>query len=118
MNMANEFKPTVGKQISKSDAIKWIEKYDKERKKDTKSVFFGRDAILAALSQEGSAGISFFFARKYDDGQKKDIDDLVMVATKEDGTLLWTDNAPTTTMDSTGSNTYDNAVACPPYCPK
>jgi hypothetical protein len=116
--MANEFKPNVGKQISKADAVKAIDKFDKERKKDTKSVFFGRDAILALLSLPGSTGISFFFSRKFDDGQKKDIDDLVMVATSEDGTLLWTDNAAKTTLDPTGSNTYDVSITCPPYCPK
>lgn len=109
--MANEFKPSVGKQVSKADAKKWIEKFDKERKKDTKSVFFGRDAILATLSLPGCTGISFLFARK-------DVDDLVMVGTTEDGTLLWTDNPPKETLDSTGSNTFDFATTCPPYCPK
>jgi hypothetical protein len=116
--MANEFKANVGKQVAKADAVKWIEKFDKERKKDTKSVFFGREAILAVLSLPNCTGISFMFSRKYDDGQKKDVDDLVMVGTTEDGTLLWNDNAPKPTLDATGSNTYDFSVTCPPYCPK
>ena len=116
--MANEIKPNVGKQVSKADAQKWIDKYDKERKKDTKSVFFGREAIEAVLALPGCSGISFFFSRKYDEGQKKDIDDLVMVGTAEDGTLLWTDNSPSASNDGGGSNAYDLSVVCPPYCPK
>jgi hypothetical protein len=115
--MANDFKPTVGHQVPKADAVKWIDKFDKERKKDTKSVFFGRDAIEAILSDTRATGISFFFVRKYDDKQKKDIDDIVMVGTMEDGTLLWTNDAPVNTMDS-GSQTYDGGATCPPYCPK
>lgn len=116
--MAGEFKPSVGGQISKSTAKEWIDKFDKERKKDTKSVFFGRDVLLRILSEDGSAGISFFFARKFDDGQKKDVDTLVLVATKEDGTLLWTDSAPESGTAKTGSQTYDGGTGCPPYCPK
>jgi hypothetical protein len=115
--MANEFKPDVGKQVAKADAQKWIEKFKTDRKKDTDSVFFGRDALLAILSLPGCTGISFLFARKFDDKQQKDIDDLVMVGTTEAGKLLWTDNPPATTLDASGSNTYDKSVTCPPYCP-
>src|SRR5687767_13373002 len=115
--MANEFKKNVGAPISKSVAEEWIAKYDKERKKDTKSVFFGRDAIQAILSDTRVTGISFFFARKFDDGQKKDLDSIVMVGTTEDGTLLWSPDA-----SNTGSGplmtSYDDAYTCPPYCPK
>jgi hypothetical protein len=119
MIMANEFKPTVGNPISKADAEKWIEKFDKERKKDTKSVFYGRNAIEAILSDTRASGISFFFVRKYDDKAKKDIDDIVMVGTMEDGTLLW--DGPTTQMRTANgggtSQTYDGSSTCPPYCP-
>ena len=120
--MADEFKPNVGKQILKSEAIKWKDKYAKDRKKDTESVFFGRDALLSILSQSGCAGISFIFVRKKKDESSTDEsdnnykDDLVMVGTTEAGKLLWTDNPPTLEATS-GSNTYDKSVTCPPYCP-
>jgi hypothetical protein len=122
--MAGGFKPDIGKQIAKSEAIKWKDKYEKDRKKDTESVFFGRDAILAILSS-GCAGISFIFVRKKkdessgDETDKNYKDDLVMVGTTEDGVLLWNDNPPTTSATSltAGSNTYDQSHTCPPYCP-
>ena len=109
--MANDFKPSVGTQISKVEAKKQIEKFDKERKKDTTSVFFGREAIEATLRIPGCAGISFFFSRK-------DVDDMVMVGTKEDGTLLWTDAPPIESAKDGGSQTFNVAITCPPYCPK
>lgn len=116
--MANEFKRTVGSQVSKADAKKWIEKFDKERKKDTKSVFYGRDAIEAILSDETVTGISFMFCRK-PNGKGIDADDLVLVGTREDGTLVWNDNAPAeiNSLDA-GSATYDKSAQCPPYCPQ
>jgi hypothetical protein len=117
--MANEFKKNVGAQVSKQDALKWIEKFDKERKKDTKSVFYGREAIEAILADPTVTGISFFFARK-SNGNGKDYDDLVLVGTREDGTLVWNDNAPAQTLgtSSSGSNTYETGYPCPPYCAK
>jgi hypothetical protein len=69
------------------------------------------DAILA---DPRATGVSVFFARKTSDG--KDADDIVLVGTTEDGTLLWTDGDVSAT--STTSTTYDNGYSCPPYCPK
>src|SRR5687768_13530364 len=116
MIMANEFKPNVGAKVPKADAEKWIEKFDKERKKDTRSVFFGRDVILSILAEDTTAGISFFFARKEDSISKKDADTLVMVGTTEDGTLLWDVGTTNATSANTSMGTYDNASQCPPYC--
>jgi hypothetical protein len=113
--MAEEFKPTVGAKITKEQATSWADKWDKERKKDTKSVFLGRDAILSILADSRATGITFMFVRKFDDKQKKDIDDLVMVGTTEDGTLLW--DAPPSLATGT-SQTYNSGSTCPPYCPK
>jgi hypothetical protein len=115
MIMANEFSPTIGTPISKEEAEKWIDKFDKERKKDTKSVFYGRDAIDAILSDTRASGISFFFARKLDEKQKKDIDDIIMVGTMDDGTLLWNTDSASKMLDV---GTYDKGSQCPPYCPK
>jgi hypothetical protein len=114
--MANEFKKNVGAQVSKKDALKWIDKFDKERKKDTKSVFYGRDAIEAILSDQTVTGISFFFARKSDE-KGKHYDDLVLVGRREDGTLVWNDNPPTQSLTAgSGSNAYETGLTCPPYC--
>jgi len=118
--MANEFKPNEGKSVTKQDALDWIAKYDrdhrKEKDKDTKSVFYGREIIEKLLRQDGVAGISFFLASKYSDYAKKDTVQLVLVGTKEDGTLLWpTDGAG---KDGDGGTAANAGMTCPPYCPK
>jgi hypothetical protein len=125
--MANDFKPTVGGKVGKKEAEDWIAKYDrehrKEKDKDTKSVFFGRDVIEQILST-GCAGISFFLALKPSEYAKKDVVALVMVPTREDGSLIWnsTDggggNGSATTLSSNGETAYDQGNPCPPYCPK
>ena len=118
--MAKNFKPTEGSKVSKKDAQAWIDKFDSEmrpdKKKDAKSYFFGRDALLKLLSEEGSAGITFFFALKYNESVKKDTLNLVLVSTTEDGTLLW--GPDSLAKDGGGAGTYDNGTPCPPYCPK
>jgi hypothetical protein len=115
--MANEFKRNVGSQISKKEAQEWIAKYDKERKKDTTSVFYGRDCIEAIFKDPQVTGISFFFARKKNK-EGRELDDLVLVGTKEDGTLVWNEEAPSSKDDGASSQTYDGGLPCPPYCPK
>jgi hypothetical protein len=117
--MANEFPPNVGGQVSKKDAQDWIAKFDKERLMDTKSVFYGRDMFDAIFSDPTVTGVSLFFARK-PDADGKDTDDIVVVGTRIDGTLVWTDNPPIPTakaMDGGGSGAYENSITCPPYCP-
>jgi hypothetical protein len=117
--MAGEFKRNVGNQVLKKDAKDWIKKFKADKKTDTESVFYGRDAIEAILRDSTVTGISFIFCRNAKDG--KDGNDLVMVGTREDGTLTWTNNPPsaarTTTTEDDGSGTYNNSVRCPPTCP-
>jgi hypothetical protein len=110
--MANEFKKNVGGPVPKEECEKWIAKFDKERKKDTTSVFIGKDAIDAIFTNPSVTGISIFFSRKTKDG--KDLDDVVLVGRTENGTLVWNGGGNATTMD-TGSGT-DNGLACPPTC--
>lgn len=114
--MANEFKRTVGESVSKQDAESWIKKYDdehrKDKGKDTRSVFYGRDLIEKILDQEGCTGISFFLASKHNDWAKKDQVQLVLVGTREDGQLLWG-----TEGKDAGSTAGDNGLTCPPVCP-
>jgi hypothetical protein len=113
--MANDFKPTIGGKVLKSDAEAWIKKYDDEKKdkaKDTTSVFFGKDFLHEILRTEGAAGISFFLAKKYSEFAGKDVVDLVLVPRKEDGTLLW----PPSDGKDGNSSAYDNGKTCPPLC--
>jgi hypothetical protein len=119
--MAHEFKPTVGAQVKKADALKWIEKFEKERKKDTRSVFYGKDAIMTIFKDTTVTGISFFFCRKTNKAGKE-FDDLVLVGTREDGSLVWSDKEPSLTAmtasaaSDEGSGVYEEGTQCPPYC--
>lgn len=116
--MANGFKSNVGSKISKKEAEDWIAKYDsqlrKDKKLDTKSIFYGRDALLQLLSKEGSTGITFYLALKPNEDGKESVN-LVLVATREDGTKIWDDDAPVAKM-AVASSAYDNGSTCPPYC--
>lgn len=117
--MANEFKANVGGKVSKKEAMEWIEKYDREmradKSKDTRSVFYGRDVLLRILSEDGSTGITFFFALKYNESVKKETVQLVLVPTREDGTFIWPeDNADARGVD--GATAFDLGFPCPPYC--
>jgi hypothetical protein len=113
-----EFKPDVGSQVLKTDAVKWRDDYQRANPGKTKSVFYGRQAIEAILADTTLTGISFIFCKKKND-QGVEYDDLVMVGTKLDGTLVWNNNPPSQTLSAGGgSSTYENSYPCPPYCPK
>ena len=128
--MAKKFKPNVGDKISKKEAIEWIEKYDKEmrkdKSKDTRSIFYGREMLLKILSEEGSAGITCFFALRYNEDVKKETVQLVLVPTREDGTHIWGEDAGPAKIkakakakgkdDLGGAVAFDGGLQCPPYC--
>lgn len=128
--MAKDFKPNVGKKTSKNSADKWIKNFDdhfrKDKKVDTKSIFFGRDALLKMLAEDGSSGITFFLTYQPNPNfENKETIQLVMVPTKEDGTLIWTsedanatDNASASAKAAGKDMSYDDGALCPPYCPK
>lgn len=117
--MANEFKSNVGGKISKKEAMEWIEKYDKEmrkdKSKDTKSIFYGRDVLLRILSEDGSSGITFFFGLKYNEAVKKDTVQLVLVPTREDGTHIWPEDDASAKTGG-GAVAFNDGLECPPYC--
>jgi hypothetical protein len=124
--MAKDFKPNVGEKISKKEAMEWIDKYDKEMRKDklkdTRSIFFGRDMLLRILSEEGSAGITCFLALKRNEAVKKETVQLVLVPTREDGTHIWPDETGPAKAkgkakaDDGGAVAFDGGLQCPPYC--
>lgn len=121
--MAKNFKPNVGTKVTKKEAQAWIDKYDKvmrkDKKTDTKSIFFGRDALLRMLSEDGSSGITFFLALRYNEAFKKDTVHLVLVPTKEGGELIWPDDAGTAKkIAAPEAVAFDGGFPCPPYCPK
>jgi hypothetical protein len=117
--MANEFKSNVGGKVSKKEAMEWIEKYDnemrKDKSKDTKSIFYGRDVLLRILSEDGSTGITFFLGLKYNEAVKKDTVQLVLVPTREDGTHIWPEDEAATKIGG-GAVAFDSGLGCPPYC--
>lgn len=125
--MAEHFKPTIGSRITKAQALEWIGKYEKERRKDTKSVFYGKDTLLKILKDDKISGISFFFCRKTDKAGR-DYDDLVLVPTKADGELVWGNDpvekqaatafsiASAETAQDDGQGPYEDSTQCPPYC--
>jgi hypothetical protein len=120
--MAKNFKSNVGGKVSKAEAMKWIEKYDKEMRadktKDTKSIFYGRDMLLEILNKEGCAGITFFLALKHSEFAKKETVSLVLVPTKEDGTQIWPEDSSSPAARIGGGEVmaFDNGAHCPPYC--
>jgi hypothetical protein len=128
--MADEFKPNVGKPVSKKVAEEGIKKFDKKfrpHKYDTKSLFFGKDAILKMLDDvpsTGITGITFFLT--YQENPSVDNHEtiqLVMVGTKEDGTLVWEEAQSTSVqakslLDGEGGGSFGGPMSCPPYCPK
>ena len=118
--MANEFKPNVGSTVSKKEAMEWMDKYDqemrKDKSKDTRSIFYGREMLEKILNDKSVAGITFCFALKYNDAVKKETLQLVLVPTREDGTFVWGDESEAAKGGGGGVVAYDGGVHCPPYC--
>jgi hypothetical protein len=118
--MANKFDPHAGIGVSKADAQSWIDKYDREhrkdKEKDTKAIFFGKDNIAKMLVGK-SAGITIFLGVKYSDIVEKEVVNLILVPTTEDGTLLWNDTT-TRAIGDADAGAYDVGYPCPPYCAK
>lgn len=118
--MSKPFDPNAGKEVSKSEAMTWIDKYDKEMRKDkdadTRSIFFGKDVLLKMLEGK-SAGISVFLGLKYSDDVKKEVVNLVLVPTTEDGTLMWGGVNASVQKDAPPAS-FDYGTPCPPYCAK
>ena len=117
--MANPFDPNTGSPVSKEEALGWIEKYDRELRPDkdidTKSIFFGKD-VLQKMLDGRAAGITFFLGLRYSEFAKKDVVNLILVPTADDGTLLWAGANPGALPNADGA--FDIGAPCPPYCPK
>ena len=116
--MANDFKPTIGSKVSKSEAEKWIKKYDddhrKEKKKDTKSVFYGKETFQKLIDTPHAAGVSVILCKKFSAHAGQDVVNFVLVPTKEDGTLIWSEVSG---KDGEDDKSFDDGLVCPPSCP-
>lgn len=119
--MHHKFKPNEGGPVTKKDALSWIMKYDKvmrkDKAKDTQSIFYGRDLLEKILQQEGCVGISFFPCLRYSEYAKKDTLQLVLVGTREDGSLIWPDESAGKDGGDGGGTIGDTGATCPPNCP-
>jgi hypothetical protein len=119
MAIESKFVPSVGTPITREEAREMINKYDnehrKDKEKDTKSIFYGRELIETILKQD-VAGITFFLGSKPNLWAKKDTVQLVLVGTQEDGTLLWPSATSGKDMPD-GGTAGDNGLSCPPSCP-
>src|SRR5688572_26576292 len=116
MATESKFPPSAGSAITREEAREMITKYDKEhrhdKEKDTRSVFYGRELIEKILKQD-VAGITFFLGTKPNQWAKKDTVQLVLVGTKEDGTLMWPSDGAGKDMPD-GGTAGDNGIVCPP----
>ena len=116
--MANDFKPTIGSRVPKVEAEKWIKKYDDEHRKDkgkeTRSIFYGKDVLQQIIDTPKAAGVSVFLSMKFNPHFGKDAVNFVLVPTMEDGTLIWNENSG---KDGDDPTSWDDGLICPPSCP-
>ena len=114
--MANEFKPDVGKKIPKGQIKQWQTDYQNKYPGETKSVFFGREAIDAILKNTSATGISILFMRKSEGGRV--YNDVALLGTTLDGKLLWKDTGGSgKDMPDDDGNGTDSGLPCPTICP-
>jgi hypothetical protein len=115
--MANNFSPKDGGKVLYSEAEKWIKKFDDERKnkeKDPKSVFYGKEFLQSLLELPECAGISFFFAKKHSEFAGKEVLSLVLIPRKADGTLIYSSSPEG--KDATNTYVWNKGTPCPPTC--
>lgn len=87
-------------QITLDEAIKLIQNYkNKQSNSEIKAHYFGKDALLKLLEQDGCVGIRIYYAAQ-DDGTPE----LVMVGVNENG------------KDLTSGVILERNWPCPPYC--
>ena len=104
----------IGKNMGKSEAKKWIKRYQKENPNEVRGWLFGDDIIEKLISYDGCEGI-WFFKGINDDGEER----LVMFPADEDGNIL------DKKMKSIGAaaaardpeDPADESEMCPPLCP-
>ncbi len=115
--MPNDFKPNIGRRVPVTDAKRWISEFQKTYPNQTRSVFYGRETFEKLLSEPRVTGISFFFCRKVNESGEF-YNDLVLLGTQEDGTVIWgDDDGSKQSLDDPGiEGPYNSGLPCPPHC--
>lgn len=87
-------------QITLDEAIKLIQNYkNKQSGNEIKAHYFGKDALVKLLEQDGCVGIRIYYAAQ-DDGTPE----LILVGVNENG------------KDLTSGVILERNWPCPPYC--
>jgi hypothetical protein len=110
----------AGKTVGNQKAQEMIDRYQKEHKDSTRSVYYDVDVIRGLLEVNGVEGISIFFA-KNDAG----LNTVVLYPVDADGKIIKNrESSELKTADTDSALAADLSTAvnvgspCPPYCPK
>ncbi|WP_425389657.1 hypothetical protein [Ekhidna sp.] len=113
--MADKNVKKIGKKMPKSEAKKWVKRYQKENPKETHGWLFGDDIIKAILKYKGCEGI-WFFKGVDDQNEEK----LLMFPADEDGNILEDKKHSMSVMEKSmdeNDEPADFSQPCPPKCP-
>jgi len=112
----------AGKVITKQKATDMIERYQKEHKDATRSVYYDVDILRQLIDTKGAAGVSIFFA-KNDEGRNT----VVLYPVDANGKIIYENEstalktASTDSLEAASNTTTGTGVnvgsPCPPYCP-
>ena len=115
--MAKKDVRKIGKKMDKSEAKKWVKKYQKENPDAAvRGWLFGDDIIEELLKYKGCEGI-WFFKGLNDEGQEK----LVMFPADSKGNILDRKlkslGAAASIKDPGFDDPANDSEMCPPWCP-
>lgn len=104
----------IGKKMKKSDADKWVKKYQKKHDDGTHGWLYGSDILQALIDEEGSDGI-WFFKGINDDGEER----LVLYPADKDGNILKKGFKSLGAKGNAGDDdtAADDGDPCPHNCP-
>ena len=89
----------AGKKISKDEATKMIDSFQKEKKDHIRSIYYDKEMLQSLINTPGCAGVSIYFAKNGNE------DALVLVPVDENGKAIWD-----------GESALEVGNPCPPYC--
>lgn len=97
------FDSQAGTNIDSQTANGMVTSYQNANAGSTKSVFYGKDKLLAILNQDGCIGINIYFAHIEEESVSENTLVLVGMDAQEN--------------DQTGGNILEMGIRCPPGCP-
>ncbi|MEQ6168384.1 hypothetical protein AAOE16_14410 [Ekhidna sp. MALMAid0563] len=114
--MAKKNVRKIGKKMDKSEAKKWVKRYQKENPEATFGWLYGDDILETLLKYKGCEGI-WFFKGINDEGKER----LVLFPADEDGNILDKKmkslGAAVSLKDDNFDDPADDGTTCPPQCP-